>query len=198
MDKNLHGNISELKCFQLSSIQVSLSVRSRSGLWLGPGTGFSDMFGSLSGSGSVFWLSSVLWAEQDLLKLNNVFCKTCVFSSGRRGSRSVCCCRVFYPLRVSASSCKRSLNAASSRSTHSSSLTHSQQFLVFLCVSALLSHRRQEEEMECVKQDVSAAILVYFILTAHSLAGNKGWMSENGPRRSSSGCKWRLFHVLLC
>lgn len=89
--------------FLLFKSLYSLSMRSRSGLWLGPGTGFSGMFGSLSGSGSVFWLDSVLWAEQDLPKLNNVFCKTCVFCSGRRGSRSVCCRRVF-----SASSCKRS------------------------------------------------------------------------------------------
>lgn len=49
-------------------------------------------------------------------------------------------------------------------------LTSSPKFLAFLSVSQLFSHQRQQQEMECVKQDVRVAILVYFILNPYSLA----------------------------
>lgn len=41
----------------------------------------------------------------------------------------------------------------------------------------LLSHCRQQQDMECV-QDVRVAILVYCIVKAHSLARSQCWMTK--------------------
>lgn len=42
-----------------------------------------------------------------------------------------------------------------------------------LCLSVVLVHRRQKQEMEYVKLDVRVAILIYFKRKAHRLARNQ-------------------------
>lgn len=46
-----------------------------------------------------------------------------------------------------------------------------------LCLSVVLVHRRQKQEMEYVKLDVRVAILMYFKREAHRLARNQWWMT---------------------
>lgn len=46
-----------------------------------------------------------------------------------------------------------------------------------LCLSVVLVHRRQKQEMEYVKLDGRVAILIYFKRKAHRLASNQWWMT---------------------